>query len=73
MSILNEKQVIKHLINVIHASLQELNEANNLYGDNDFRTGQIYAYAECLEVLQLCPIIRSTYLNYDIEKRYPIK
>ena len=73
MSTLNEKQVIKHLINVIHTSLQELNEANNLYGDSDFRTGQIYAYAECLEILQLCPIIRSTYLNYNIEERYPLK
>ena len=45
MSTLNEKQVIEHLINIIHTSLQELNEANNLYGDSDFRTGQIYAYA----------------------------
>ena len=73
MSTLNEKQVIKHLINVIHTSLQELTESNNLYGDSDFRTGQIYAYAKCLEVLQLCQKIRLTYLSYNIEKRYPLK
>ena len=54
MNTLNEKQVIGHLINVIHTSLNELIESNNIYGDSDFRTGQIYAYAECLEVLQLC-------------------
>ena len=45
MSTLNEKQVIGHLINVIHTSLHELTESNDLYGDSDFRTGQIYAYA----------------------------
>ena len=73
MSTLNEKQVIEHLINVIHTSLNELTESNTLYWDNDFRMGQKYAYAECLEILQLCPIIRSTYLDYNIEKRYPIK
>ena len=73
MSTLNEKKVIEHLINVIHTSLQELTQSNDLYGDSDFRTGQIYAYAECLEVLQLCHLIRSTYLDYNIEERYPLK
>lgn len=53
--------------------MQELAEANALYGESDFRTWQIYAYTECLEVLQLCPPFRATYFNYDIEKRYPIK
>ena len=73
MSTLNEKQVIEHLINVIHTSLQELTQSNNLYGDNDFRTGKIYAYAECLEVLQLYQKIRLTYLSYNIEEKYHVK
>lgn len=39
-----------------------------MYEENDLHTGQIYTYAECLEVLHLCPTFRATYLNYDIEK-----
>lgn len=73
MITINEMQVIEHLIDIIQTSLEELNEAKQLYGENGFCTGQIYAYVECLEVLQLCPTIRLYFLNYDIEKRYSIK
>ena len=73
MNTLNEKQVIEHLINTIHTSLRELAESNKLYGENGFRTGQIYAYAEYLEVLQLCQTFRAIHLNYNIEKKYYIK
>ena len=73
MSFLNEEQVIEHHINVIHISLQELAKSNNLYRENNFHTGQLYAYEECLEILQLCSPFRTAYLNYEIEKRYPLK
>ncbi len=73
MNAMNERQIIKYLISVIHLSLQELAEARRVYGENNFRTGQLYAYAECLEILQLCPAFRARELNYDIELRYNIK
>lgn len=69
MNTADENQVIEHRINVIHTSLLELAEADSIYGKNEFRTGQIYAYAECLEVLQLRPTFRTAYLNYDIKNR----
>ena len=73
MNTIDEKQIIEYLIYVIQVSIEELNRTNRLYSKNDFCTGQLYAYVECLEVLQLCPLIRTHYLNYDIEKRYPLK
>ena len=33
---------------------------------------QIYAYLECLEILQGCPEFRKLGLDYDIEKRFPL-
>lgn len=73
MNTIDEKQIIEYLIYFIQVSIEELNQTNRLYSKNDFCTGQLYAYVECLEVLQLCPLIQSKYLNYNIEKRYPIK
>ena len=68
-----ETQAIDRLICVIHTELNELSQARRAREENDFCLGQMYAYTQCLEVLQLCPSIRSSRLNYDIEKRYPLK
>ena len=70
MNILDEHSAVANLIRTIHTALEELAEASLSDGENDFRRGQKYAYAECLEVLQQCPALRRTFLNYDIEKRH---
>ena len=69
----DELYTVRLLIATIHSDLEDFLDAARLYGENDFRKGQLYAYAECLEVLQLCPSFRSPELDYDIEKRYEIK
>lgn len=69
----DELYTVRLLITTIHTDLEELIEAARLYGESDFRKGQLYAYAECLEILQLCPSFRSSELDYDIEKRFNIK
>ena len=69
----DELRAVKFLIDIIHTDLTELAEAGRLYGENDFRRGQLYAFAECPEVLQLFPAFRSAGLDYDIEKRFNIK
>lgn len=66
------KQVIRLLVNTIHTTLQELYEARTDSAQNDFAVGQIYAYVECLEILQLCPALHSHLLNYDIEQKFPL-
>ena len=66
----SERQTLETLIQTIHLNLQELTETEN--AANNFCLGQIYAYVECLEILQLCPSFRSLGLDYDIEKRFPI-
>ena len=69
----DELLAVKFLIDIIHTDLTELAEVVRLYCENDFRRGQLYAFAECLEVLQLFPAFRSAGLDYDIEKRFNIK
>lgn len=64
-------KTILNLIDAIHLALYELYERENR-PVNDFCRGQTYAYVECLEILQRCPELRSSILNYDIEKRYPL-
>ena len=68
-----EKQTIEMLIRIIHTDLQELFEVKEISENRDFLLGQIYAYVECLEILQLCPAFRRLGIDYDVEKRYPLK
>ena len=67
---ISSQQTLKVLIRTIHINLQELSETKSV--SNDFCLGQIYAYVECLEILQLCPSFRNLGLNYDIEKKFPL-
>lgn len=67
----NETQTVQTLIRVIHMALRDLTE-ENISDPGDFCRGQIYAYVECLEILQLCPSFREFGLDYDIEKKYPL-
>ena len=66
----SRQQTLKALIRTIHLNLQELTKTKN--APNDFCLGQIYAYVECLEILQLCPSFRNLGLDYDIEKKFPL-
>ena len=68
----DEKQTIKRLLETIHSSLKEIYESGKEYVE-DFALGQIYAYVECLEILQICPAFRQCGLNYEIEKRFPVR
>ncbi len=67
---ISRQQTIKALIRTIHLNLQELTKTKSV--PNDFCLGQIYAYVECLEILQLCPSFSNLGLNYDIEKKFPL-
>lgn len=70
MSENNYLDVLKFLVDIIDTELDELTEAVELYGKNGFRIGQMYAYIECLEVLQHTPAAAFLNLDYDIENRY---
>ena len=66
----SKRKTIRHLIQTAHFALQEIYETQpNI---SDFALGQIYAYLECLEILQGCPEFRKLGLDYDIEKRFPL-
>ena len=67
----NENKTLQILIQTIHMNLQELSETKRNF-PNDFCIGQIYAYVECLEILQLCPAFCVFGLDYDIEKKFPL-
>ena len=66
----SRQQTLKVLICTIHLNLQELTETKSV--PDNFCLGQIYAYVECLEILQLCPSFRNLGLDYDIEKKFPL-
>ena len=66
----SKRKTIRYLIQTAHFSLQEIYET--LPDISDFALGQIYAYLECLEILQCCPDFRKLGLDYDIEKRFPL-
>ena len=66
----NKRKTIRHLIQTIHLALREIYHSQPT--PSDFALGQIYAYLECLEILQGCPDFRKLGLDYDIEKRFPL-
>ena len=66
----SKRKTIRRLIQTAYFSLEEIYET--LPYISDFALGQIYAYLECLEILQCCPDFRKLGLDYDIEKRFPL-
>ncbi len=66
----SKRKTIRHLIQTAYFSLEEIYET--LPDISDFALGQIYAYLECLEILQCCPAFRKLGLDYNIEKRFPL-
>lgn len=65
----SKRKTIRRLIQTAHFSLKEIYDTQP--DISDFALGQIYAYLECLEILQCCPDFRKLGLDYDIEKRFP--
>lgn len=66
----SKRKTIRRLIQTTYFSLEEIYET--LPDISDFALGQIYAYLECLEILQCCPEFRKLGLDYNIEKRFPL-
>ena len=66
----SKRKTIRRLIQTAYFSLEEIYET--LPDISDFALGQIYAYLECLEILQCRPDFRKLGLDYDIEKRFPL-
>ena len=66
----SKRKTIRRLIQTAHFSLKEIYDTQP--DISDFALGQIYAYLECLEILQGCPAFRNLGKDYDIEKRFPL-
>lgn len=66
----SERETLEALVRTVCLSLEEIYETD--VAEKDFLTGQIYAYVECLEVLQGCATIRRELLNYEIEEKFPL-
>lgn len=65
---MNSEQFINHLIDSITYSLEELKEEPI----NDFIHGEITAYVDILEQIQMYQKNTKPKLNYVISKRYKI-
>lgn len=65
-----ERQTIQLLIDSIQNALDDLTSADEI---NEFQRGQLYAYVECLEILQLYPKSSKLGIDYDIETKFPLK
>ncbi len=59
------------MVRTICLSLEEIYEAKEEVV-TDFLIGQIYAYVECLEILQSYSRFGRELLNYEIEERFPL-
>ena len=65
---MNSEHTIIHLISLLTHHLNEL----AAHPRNNFIHGEMTAYVETLEVLQLWSQASTHGLDYEIEKRYPI-
>ncbi len=65
---MNTKETLLNLITLITYYLEELNTVPL----NDFIHGEITAYVEILELIQLWEEHKNYNLDFDIEKKYKI-
>lgn len=68
---LTAEEIIKYLIELVQLNLEELEAA--IDENNLFLYGEKIAYIECLEVLQKWEHAADFGLDYDIEKRFPVR
>ncbi len=69
---LQEQETVRLLIGTIHDALQEIFAVKAASPAREFLRGEIYAYVECLEILQLCPRFCALGIDYEVEKRFPL-
>ena len=65
------KEILSYMIDTLLVYLEELAEITN--ADNiQFAYGEMTAYTECLEMIQLWEEAKAHGLNFDIEAKYPL-
>jgi hypothetical protein len=60
------------LLDLITTLTQNLEEIGSQQRQTPFALGEVYAYTECLEIIQMWKKAKFYGLDYDLEKRYKI-
>lgn len=60
------------LLDLITTLTQNLEEIGSQQRQTPFALGKVYAYTECLEIIQMWKKAKFYGLDYDLEKRYKI-
>ncbi len=60
------------LLDLITTLTQNLEEIGSQQRQTPFALGEVYAYTECLEIIQMWKKAKFDGLDYDLEKRYKI-
>lgn len=60
------------LLDLITTLTQNLEEIGSQQRQTPFALGEVYAYTECLEIIQMWKKAKLYGLDYDLEKRYKI-
>ncbi len=60
------------LLDLITTLTQNLEEIGSQQRQTPFALGEVYAYTECLEIIQMWKKAKFYGLYYDLEKRYKI-
>lgn len=63
------EQVLLDLITTLTQNLEEIGSQRR---QTPFALGEVYAYTECLEIIQMWKKAKFYGLDYDLEKRYKI-
>ncbi len=65
------EETLQNIIELFVCYLEELCTVDR-YNQNEFIHGEKTAYVECLEIIQAWKNARTSGLNFDIEKKFPI-
>ena len=68
---LTAEETLSELIRLLLLYLEEL-EGARAAGEDSFVYGELTAYTECLELVQLWERAEKFGLDFDIEERYPL-
>lgn len=68
----NKKSTEQVLIDLINTLTENLEEIALQPKQSPFALGEVYAYTECLEIIQMWKKAELYGLNYDLEKKYKI-
>ena len=67
-----KKKAEQVLLDLITTLTQNLEEIGSQQRQTPFALGEVYAYTECLEIIQMWKKAKFYGLDYDLEKRYKI-